>query len=126
LVTARQASIGTPLCLTAGSGLLTYAWLMHRRFDSLQELGQGPRVHPHRVEPAILGLAIVFVILNVFRGTTLFAEDLGQGKAHHLEFEGFSNQPDVLLYSSHRLKLDAKDVTATDLRAQIRSVQVSL
>jgi hypothetical protein len=40
---------------------------------------------------------------------------LGRGRAQHFELQQFATQPDVLLYTSQRLHIDARDVTERDL-----------
>jgi len=62
-----------------------------------------------------LGLFCLLIVLNLFWATALFARDLGLGRAQHYESQQFATQPDVLLYTSHRLHIDAHDVSETDL-----------
>jgi len=113
--TGQQASVVTPLCFATGFGFLAYAWLIHRYLATDVGLDQAPRAFSGRLEPAIFGLLVLLIILNLFWGTALFARDLGKGRAQRFEFQQFATQPDVLLYTSHRLHIDARDVTEKDL-----------
>jgi hypothetical protein len=113
--TAQQASIGSPLCLVLGFGSLAYARLLHKRLGVPRRSGQTSPLYLPRFDLMIFTLFAFLIVLNIFWGTALFAADLGRGKARNLELQPFATQPDVLLYSSHRLNVDARDVTAADL-----------
>jgi hypothetical protein len=55
------------------------------------------------------------VTLSVFWAAAGFATDLGTGRAQALEASQFDTTPDVILYSTSRIRIDARGVTETDL-----------
>jgi hypothetical protein len=113
--TGLQSSVVTPLCFAIGFGFLAYAWLIHRYLAAELGLDRAPRASSQRIESAVFGLFVLLIILNVFWATALFARDLGQGRAQRFELQQFATRPDVLLYTSHRLYIDAHNVTEKDL-----------
>jgi hypothetical protein len=113
--TGQQASVATPVSFAVGFGFLAYTWLIQKYLAANLGSGQAPRGLSDRLEFAVLGLFVLLIILNLFWATALFARDLGQGRAQHFELQQFATQPDVLLYTSHRLHIDARDVTEKDL-----------
>jgi hypothetical protein len=114
-VTGQQASVVTPLSFATGFAFLAYAWLIQRYLSANLGSDRTPRVFSQRLESAIFGLFVLIIVLNLFWATALFARDLGRGRAQHFELQQFASQPDVLLYTSQRLHIDARDVTERDL-----------
>jgi hypothetical protein len=55
------------------------------------------------------------VTLSVFWAAAGFATDLGTGRAQALEASQFDTTPDVILYSTSRIKIDARGVAETNL-----------
>jgi len=110
-----QGTLIAPLSLTGGFAGLAYARYLHRQITYRTRLSRTVVLPAQGADLVVSVLFVVLVILSAFWATTLFADELGRGRAQHLESVHFSTRPDILLYSSHRLHIDARDVVETDL-----------
>jgi hypothetical protein len=102
--------------LAAGFTVLAYAGYVSWSLpDELEQREQRTR---EPAERGIFALLAILIVLSTFWATALFADAVGQRLATRLERENFDSTPDVILYSSHRLHIDARDITERDFGQQ--------
>jgi hypothetical protein len=113
---SQDDSLLGPLCLAAGSALLARAASLRSRPDP--DPGSVPaRQAPDQWNLALRATLICLVVLGLFWTAAIFADELGTGRAETLAAEHFDAVPDVVLYTTHPLHVDATGVTSTDLGA---------
>jgi len=102
--------------LAAAFAVLAYAgyvsWSLSSEFEQRNQRTRAP------AERSIFVLLAILIILSTFWATAIFADSVGQRLATRLEREKFDSTPDVILYSSHRLHVDAQDVTESNFGQQ--------
>jgi hypothetical protein len=103
-----------PLCLALSFAAMGYSRLLGIHLRTRQE-GTKDTGSSSRLEQSISWILLTLITLCVFWAAAGFAEDLGTGRAQALEASGFSTTPDVILYSSSRIKIDAHGIVETDL-----------
>jgi len=108
-----------PLSIAAGAALVGYTVFLRRRLmTSMSPAGRARQGSPSRLAIISTALLVNLVLLNLFWATAVFADAFGRGRAQHLERTGFTSVPDVIIYSQHRLYLDARDLQERDLGAR--------
>jgi hypothetical protein len=107
----------TPLaaaCFALSFSAIGYSRLLRGHLRALRGVPTGTG-SPLRLERSISWVVLILVTLSVFWAAAGFATDLGTGRARALEASQFDTTPDVILYSTSRIKIDARGVAETDL-----------
>jgi len=108
---------GTPLaalCFALSFSAMGYSRLLRSHLRALRGVPTGTG-SPSRLEQSISWVVLILVTLSVFWAAAGFATDLGTGRAQALEASRFDTTPDVILYSTSRIKIDARGVAEMDL-----------
>jgi hypothetical protein len=103
-----------PLCFALSFSAIGYSRLLRGHRRALRG-GHKGEDSPSLVERSISWGLLVLITLSVFWAVAGFATDLGTGRAQALEASQFNTTPDVILYSTSRIKIDAHSVSETDL-----------
>ena len=103
-----------PLCFALSFSALGYSRLLSSHLRGLRGIRKGTG-SSSRLEPAISWVLLILVTLSTFWAAAGFATELGTGRAQALEASRFDTTPDVILYSTSRIKIDAHGVVETDL-----------
>lgn len=109
---SRMRPLG-PLALAFGLGLFAYSLLSGLSFRRRR---RKRRVEiPARWSRMISWILLVLAALCLFWSAALYAQELGAGAAQTLVDQRFARKPDVIVYSTSRINVDAHDVTEDDL-----------
>ena len=103
-----------PLCLAVSFSTMGYSRLLGRYLRTYQGISKSSG-NTSRLELSISWVLLILVTLSVFWAAAGFAEDLGTGRAQVLEASHFATTPDVIIYSTSRIKIDAGGIRETDL-----------
>ena len=116
LTPSWQGTPVAPLCFALSFSAMGYSRLLRGHLRALRGVPTGTG-SPPQLERSISLVVMILVTLNVFWAAAGFATDLGTGRAQALEASQFDTTPDVILYSTSRIKIDARGVAETDLGA---------
>lgn len=104
----------TPACFALSFSAIGYSRLLlgHRRALRGVSLGANSS---SALERSISWGVLTLVVLSVFWAAAGFATDQGTGDAQALADSHFDTTPDVILYSTSRIRIDAHSVAERDL-----------